>query len=234
MEEVGLTGGRVTPGVVRVADTVRRPRGSHSDFVAALLRHLDRAGFDAAPRFLGVDERGRDVLSFVPGQSPDDLRPSFSDRVLVAAARLIARYHDAVRGCDLAGREEVVCHGDLSPCNFAFADGVPVGIFDFDSAAPGSSLRELAYALFTWLNLGTDGPPLREQVRRALLMLDGYGCSPSALLVDEMIDLTAAKRDWRLAHGMDEPGGWWDVQNAWLIRNRDEFIAALTEGAAEQ
>ncbi|MFF1916255.1 hypothetical protein ACFVYE_32640 [Streptomyces sp. NPDC058239] len=38
--EIPLTGGRITKGVVRVGDTVRRPVGPHSPFVHRLLRHL--------------------------------------------------------------------------------------------------------------------------------------------------------------------------------------------------
>src|SRR5688500_11708924 len=51
--EVPLSGGRLTSGVVRVADTVRRPTGPHSPFVHRLMRHLAWVGFEAAPRLLG-------------------------------------------------------------------------------------------------------------------------------------------------------------------------------------
>ena len=72
--EIPLAGGDVTHGVVRVGDTVRRPRGPWSDAVAAYLLHLERVGFRGAPRYLGVDEHGRDVLEFVCGEVPDVLR----------------------------------------------------------------------------------------------------------------------------------------------------------------
>ncbi len=68
--EISLPRGDVTEGVVRVGDTVRRPRGRWSSSVAAYLRHLERVGFDGAPRFLGIDEQGRDVLEFVAGEVP--------------------------------------------------------------------------------------------------------------------------------------------------------------------
>ncbi|HUJ55612.1 MAG TPA: hypothetical protein VLW49_06455 [Gaiellaceae bacterium] len=34
----------------------------------ALLR-LERAGFDTGPRWLGVDEQGRDVLTWIEGET---------------------------------------------------------------------------------------------------------------------------------------------------------------------
>jgi hypothetical protein len=59
--EVPLSGGRVTPGVVRIGDTVRRPPRLNAEFVQGLLEHLTAVGFDWAPRFLGVDEKGNRV-----------------------------------------------------------------------------------------------------------------------------------------------------------------------------
>jgi hypothetical protein len=74
----------VSPGVVRVGDTVRRPIGPHTAAVHALLSYLHAAGFAGAPRPLGIDEQGREVLSFIPGTVPwpdrfDLLEPGASD-----------------------------------------------------------------------------------------------------------------------------------------------------------
>src|SRR4051794_31907272 len=66
--EVELAGGTSNHGlVVRVGDTVRRPKSPASAAVHALLRHLERVGFDGAPRLLGTDDEGREVLSFLAG-----------------------------------------------------------------------------------------------------------------------------------------------------------------------
>jgi hypothetical protein len=62
-----LGGGTLTP-VVRVGDTVRRPTGRWSWAVHALLLHLEAVGFERAPRLLGIDDAGREVLSFLPGR----------------------------------------------------------------------------------------------------------------------------------------------------------------------
>jgi len=66
-DEIPLLGGWVNVGVVRVGDTVRRPIGPNSPFVHELLDHLERVGFDSAPRFLGIDDLGREIVSFLPG-----------------------------------------------------------------------------------------------------------------------------------------------------------------------
>ena len=65
--EVPLAGGDVTAGVVRVGETVRRPTGPHSPLVHAMLEHLERVGFAGAPRYLGQDDRGREMLTYIEG-----------------------------------------------------------------------------------------------------------------------------------------------------------------------
>src|SRR5438105_3605697 len=95
VREAPLTGGRVTPGVVRVGDTVRRPMKASSDFVRSLLALLVERGFDAAPRYLGRDERDREIFTFLEGEVPVELEADLPDEALVAAARLIRCYHDA-------------------------------------------------------------------------------------------------------------------------------------------
>jgi hypothetical protein len=66
-QEMPLTGGRVLRGVVRVGSTVRRPMPADPDYVYGLLAHLERCGFEGAPRFLGVDSRGREIVSYIEG-----------------------------------------------------------------------------------------------------------------------------------------------------------------------
>lgn len=85
--EIPLLGG-VSDGLVRQAGTVRRPRGEHSAAVEVCLQHLAAAGFDAAPRFLGIDGRGRKVLNFVEGEMggrPANAR-ALTEDVLVSLA----------------------------------------------------------------------------------------------------------------------------------------------------
>ena len=92
-----MQGGRLTRGVTRVGDTVRRPASAASPFVARLLRHLESVGFDGCPRYLGGDRAGRDVFSYLPGEVPAKWR-RFPDGSVAAAARLLRRFHDATRG----------------------------------------------------------------------------------------------------------------------------------------
>jgi hypothetical protein len=184
--EVPLRGGRTTLGVVRIGKTVRRPPTPNSDFVRRLLRHLAAKGFEGSPPWLGTDEQGRDVLGYIEGEVPADLS-IHNDAILAEAALLIRRYHDHTTDlvASPAAREvgiEVVCHNDLSPCNFVFRAGLPIAIIDFDVAAPGTRANDLGYAAWLWLDLGSSDVGAVEQQRRLALFLDAY--EPGGLDVD--------------------------------------------------
>jgi hypothetical protein len=142
------TGGVNT--VLRIGNTVRRPIGAWTPAVHALLRHLETAGFSDAPRVLGIDEIGREILSFVPGQAamrpwPQILR---SDQGLIAIATLLRNYHEAVEGFEpppnavwrVPGMSwqpgMIVRHGDLGPWNTVWQDDSLMGLIDWDMAEP--------------------------------------------------------------------------------------------------
>ena len=77
----------------KVSDTVRRGTGPWTPAVHALIRHLERVGFDGAPRVLGTDERGREFLSYVPGDTAERAsREAVPQRVLAEVGRLLRRY----------------------------------------------------------------------------------------------------------------------------------------------
>lgn len=190
--EEQLAGGGTTV-VTRVGATVRRPVRSWSSAVHRLLEHLAAAGVAGVPRFLGIDEQGREILDHLDGEvghHPLGAQVR-SDTALVSAARLLRRLHDATATLPGALDDnwwlpvvepvEVVCHGDFAPYNCVFAGGETVGIFDFDAAHPGPRRWDIAYALYRFAPLTVSDEEgfgdLGEQARRARLFLDAYGCT---------------------------------------------------------
>jgi hypothetical protein len=226
MDETRLRGGRITEGVVRVGDTVRRPTKTNSPFVRDLLSYLEAQGFDGAPRYLGVDDQGRETFSYLEGDVPSELDPELSDEALIEAARLIRRFHDATAASALAGEHETVCHHDLSPCNFVFYQGRPVGIVDFDAAAPGSRVEDLGYAIFLWLNLGT-GPPPSEQARRIGLFCAAYGSVPDGRVIAAIVQAVVDNIERLKQQGRHGDVEWWSAQLDWLQRHKGELDSAL-------
>jgi Putative homoserine kinase type II (protein kinase fold) len=192
--EVLLGGGEVAGEVVRVGDTVRRPVRASTPAVHALLAHLEAAGFDGAPRALGVDDQGRQVLSYVPGTAASRPLPEYavSEETLVALARLLRRFHDAAAGfvpppgavwedgSGDDGEPEIIGHCDVTPENVVFRDGLPVALIDFDLARPVTRLFDVVTTLRHWAPIAdpVDADPRQRHLdvgRRLRLFCDAYG-----------------------------------------------------------
>lgn len=200
--EVPLSGGRITQGVVRVGDTVRRPASTASPFVTDLLGHLHDQGFTGAPRHLGRDHAGRDILTYLPGHVPARFQP-WTDQQIAAAGALLRALHDATRGSTLAGTNPVVCHHDPGPNNTVFRDALPAAFIDFDTAAPGDPLEDLGYMAWTWcITSKPDAPPVDAQAAQVRILADAYGLHAPVRshLLDAILD-----RQTRNAH-------WWRTQ----------------------
>ncbi len=174
--ETPLSGGRVTPGVVKVGDTVRRPIRGDRALQHALLTHLEKKGFSGTPRFLGIDELGREMLSFLAGDVPRDLG-YYDDSQLREAAGLLRRFHDATVDFPPVWENdaEVMCHNDWGPCNTVFRGNTPFGIIDFDAAAPGVRLWDFGHAAWLWLDIGNPEHRADEQMHRLGVFVAGYG-----------------------------------------------------------
>jgi hypothetical protein len=167
-KEVQLHGPNDLSRVFLVDGTVRRDFNFWTSTIHALLRHLEGVGFDGAPRVIGIDERGREILSFVDGVVPEWPRRPWnfrSRRALEEVAQLIRGFHDASvtfeapidaqwRGLVGAPTDgNVICHNDLGPFNVVFKRGRPIAIIDWDNASPGSRMWDVACGLWRFTPL---------------------------------------------------------------------------------
>ena len=197
LAEIPLLGGRLTPGIVRVGSTVRRPAKGNAAFVHNLLLWLEEQGFPFAPRFLGVDEQGRDILTYLSGQTWPDSGSGLSDDLLVQVARTIRNYHDLTAGSRLAHGHEIVAHHELGPHNTIFRENQLIGFIDWDDAAPGTRLRDLANAVYNYVDVSHwSNQEASEQARRIALMCAAYGWDDLIALVNDFeADLQQALRN---------------------------------------
>jgi len=149
--------------------------------VHAFLRHLETTGFDGAPRIVGTDEAGREILTFIEGDvlasgptwQPGDPTPwpswARSESCLAATAVLLRSFHDAAatfeppggavwRRCPVRalGAGEAVCHGDIGPHNTVYRDGIPVAFIDWDTVRPNDPIVEFGSAAWKYVPLGDD------------------------------------------------------------------------------
>jgi aminoglycoside phosphotransferase (APT) family kinase protein len=167
MDEEKLPGGNLG-GAVRVGETVRREAGPWTPAVGELLRHLERKGFEGAPRFLGIDEQGREVLGYIEGETVGDLLPwppwTHDDETLDQVADWLAAYHAAVEDFEppsdavwrLSARwsaDVVVGHNDAAPYNAVWRDGRLAGFIDWEFAAPVPREWDLAFVASSWVPL---------------------------------------------------------------------------------
>ncbi|HEX5403758.1 MAG TPA: phosphotransferase [Pseudonocardiaceae bacterium] len=244
MAEQLLPGGSVNH-VVRAGDTVRRRPGDRAEFVHRLLRHFEQHGWAGAPRLLGLDEQGREILTFVDGyvawQSPTERVNSIES--LTQVARLVRQFHDLTANSLLAGDQEVVCHNDLSPKNTVYRDAgailLPVALLDWDMAAPGARVHDVAHMCWQYLDLGPAVDDVDTTVRHLRVMCDAYGPVDRGRVVETIlwwqdrcwhgIEAGAAAGDAAMI-GLRDSGAAGTVRAAyeWVVAHRAELETALT------
>jgi hypothetical protein len=256
--EVPLHGGTANRGQVhRVGDTVRRPLRPSSPATHALLRHLEEVGFDGAPRVLGIDDAGREVLSYVPGEAVTAPAPAWglTDAALAGVGRLLRRFHEAAAGFDPTPytwshdvpepfRRGGVAHNDPNLDNVVFRDGVAVALIDFDLAAPGAPVWDVAAAARLWAPLRApvdiaDSRRHRE-LDRLRILVDAYGLDEQGRA--DLLVAVLESHEWMCeivrsgaADGVAGFAAYWTPEaearnlraRSWLRRNADAVAAVL-------
>ncbi|MET7823622.1 phosphotransferase [Streptomyces sp. NPDC060011] len=257
-----LVGGMANAGAVfRRGALVERPAPPNAVALHAYLRALKKHGFDAAPTPVGLSTDGREQLTFVPGDValPPYPRWVMTDAALASVGSLLRRLHESSAAVevdphvtwsdDLADPEggTMLCHNDVCPDNVVFRDGNAAALIDFDLAAPGRPLWDLAMTARYWVPMvdpesaaGFYPPGLVASVRLRILA-DSYGLSPRERgelpgAVEQATEVCRAFVARRVADGdpvyvraLAERGGWerWDRIQDWLAARRDTFTAVL-------
>lgn len=222
-----MAGGFTAP-VVRIGGTVRRRPGPWTPNVHRLMRGLRAAGVDVVPEPHGVDDEGREVVEYVPGDCPAYPMPAWvwGDDVLVQVAHAVRAIHDASAGLALpldgwrsppVEPAEVVCHGDVAPYNCVFRDGRLVALIDWDFAIPAPRGWDLGYAAYRFVSLTPPGHPdglgldAAERARRLELFCTAYGGADP----DEVVRWALARLD-RLVANASVHAPLYAADAAWL------------------
>jgi Phosphotransferase enzyme family len=259
--EQPLAGGIANAGqVVRVGPHVLRPASAHSDSIHAFLRAVRRAGFEGVSAPVGIDADGRERLVFIEGDVPVPPYPDWSqsDAALASIARLMRGLHDAARdfeprGCtwdgslaDPAGGT-VVCHNDVELSNVVFRDGIAVALLDFEFAAPGRPVYDLAQLGRLCVPIDDEFDQARlgwqpaDRPARLRLVADAYGLDRderAELLtaMDDAIDRIEAAARRGVEAGDPNAVALWNRtggserharRRRWWADHHDEFAVAL-------
>lgn len=261
MQEHDLDGGIANAGnVAWVGAHVLPPASPHARSIHAFLRVLRSAGFEGAAFPVGIDEYGRERLVFIEGEVPVPPLPGMEPirRRAGVGRRLLRGLHDAASGFDARGLTwddalgdprggTVICHNDLELSNVVFRDGVVVATIDFEFAAPGRPVYDLAQFARLCVPLDDDLDQARlgwqpaDGPARIRLVADAYGLDRNGraeLLTDmgDAIDRIEAAVRRSIEAGDPNTISLWnrtggsaryDRRRSWWTNHHDQFAAAL-------
>jgi Ser/Thr protein kinase RdoA (MazF antagonist) len=257
VQETPLAGGKLN-AVVRIGATVHRPAGSWTPTVHALLRHVRARGFTLGPEPLGFDAEGREVLSYLDGNTVSTAIPwpdwVWQEDLLAEVGRAAARYHEAAADFRPTGlvpwhwgaaelqADEVVCHNDLAPYNVVVSGGRLRGIIDWDLVFPGTIRSELAFVAWQWVPL--QDPHIASMFgwqdrrglgRRLRILLDGYGLTDRSGFIDDVIVRIRQNRDVIVRRAREGVQAYVDLERQGHVAGMNRAIDFLSyEGATLQ
>lgn len=184
-EETKFESGESAAEVVKVGDTVRRSLGENSDRVHKIYKALESAGFDLSPKFLGIDEKNREIISLIPGKNISN--PTL--QIAKEAVKALRRFHDILAATELKETSETICHRDFAPWNVLESGGHVVGIIDFDDSYPGRRITDLVYACWVFLDLGKENSSKsnEEQISNIKVLVEAYGPIDVSDFIAEML-----------------------------------------------
>jgi hypothetical protein len=261
VDEEPLAGGVANArSVTRDGHDVLRPSNPYTPSIHRFLSAVRDAGFDGASMPVGIDEDGRERLGFIEGDVPLPPYPEWAqlDSVLVSIAALMRRFHDASRTFDATGltwsREmadpeggPTICHNDVCLENVVFRHGVAVGLVDFDFAAPGRPVYDLAQMARMCVPIDDDVNAARlgwqpaDRPARLRLVTDAAGLdrvsrhelfttlSDSIARGGECVRRRVAAGDRNFIEMWNEMGGAerFDRRRRWWIEHNETFRNAL-------
>ena len=262
--EDGESAAGMINAVTRLGDTIRRPTGRWTPAVHSLLRYiektelektgLEKTGLAEIPRVLGVDGQGREMLTYLPGEVANRPWPAVlrTESGLAQVGAFLKRYRAAV--ADYVPPEDsewyvpglrwqpgqTLCHGDMAPWNTLWRDGKFTGLIDWDFAAPGEPLDDIAQFAWhgiplrgsLWRQAGFDAEPdLRARLEA---LCAAYGAEPVEVIAAlSRLQVQQIRRISRFGESGMAPWAFFKEQgfaaeiqeeNGWLQRNRSRIL----------
>jgi aminoglycoside phosphotransferase (APT) family kinase protein len=245
--------------VIREGDTVVRPAGLYDEATITLLRALAVTDL-SAPVPVGVSDDGGRVFEWIEGDVGVPPFPAWvmTDQALASAGRLLRCYHQAVTTVELPSglrwSDEmadpdggpIICHNDVCPENVVYRRGQAVALLDFDFAAPGRPLWDLAQMARMWSplrprDLVVKGMEQLDPFHRLTVLAEAYGLPQSDhaefveaiveswRLADQFLRRRLAAREPAFIRSWEPLGGERALEtiSAWFTDHRDAMVTAL-------
>jgi hypothetical protein len=258
-----LPGGVANAGaVVRTGRQVRRPLPSNATTLHALLRFIRASSDVEAPLPVAIEDQV-EVVEYLPGDVALAPYPGWanSERALETLGGLLRRFHDATTTWEIPAAASwspeladpaggpVICHNDVCIENVVFRDGRAAALLDFDFAAPGRRVWDVAQAARYWIPLTDPELPaaadrgVTDPIGRLRRFVDAYGLETDArrqfvevVLEAErgarrFVEAQAARGAVGFAEMWDEAAARrFDRKMAWIDRQAESIENALVAG----
>ena len=261
MDEILLGGVANAGGVVRRGEFVVRPSNPYSKSVHAFLRGLRSEGFEGASMPVEIQADGLERLIFIEGDVPVPPYPAWAqtDDALASIAALMQSFHRAssqVHGGPGTWSDELadpqggtmICHNDVCMENVVFRDGRAIALLDFDFAAPGRPIFDLAACARMCVPIDDDlsasrrgfeaaDRPLRLRLVADTYRLDARGRHELIEHLDrsmrgggEFVQRRVDAGDPNFLAMLEEMGGMerYDRRQHWWEESRHAFVGALS------
>jgi thiamine kinase-like enzyme len=221
--EIALEGGRVTSSVTRKGNYVYRACCSNSPFVHKILKWIESKDSTIIPHFIGINDDGREIITFLEGQAPKDLG-DFSEKQLFEAGKLIKYLHIILADYPDCKKGQTVCHNDLSPCNFMFINDIPYAVFDWDAAAIGDPMDDLAYAVWMWCDIGNLEQSVEKVNAKIKNMIQGYDAKQFDIKNKIINQIDRVGRSmWPTQEQTGNVRSWTNACKEWIVNNANIF-----------
>jgi hypothetical protein len=256
-----LAGGVANAGqVIRQGDFVLRPSNPYSETIHAFLTALRSKGFTGASLPVEVQSDGCERLIFIEEDVPVPPFPAWAQTndALESIAKLMLSFHKASARVEISAdtwsdemadpdRGPIICHNDVCLENVVFQDGKAIGLLDFDFAAPGRPIYDLAAFVRMCVPVDDDvsaertGWSSADRPARVRLVADTYGLNEAGsqellMHLDRSINEGGTFVKHRVEAGdpnfirmLEDMGGMerYERRRRWWEVNRHRFVAAL-------
>ena len=260
MDEILLGGVANAGSVVRKGDFVLRPSNPNTEAVHAFLRGLRSAGFEGASLPIEIQADGRERLLFIEGDVAVPPFPAWvqTDHALSSIAALMKSFHEVSSRLPVIPAKwsdeladpcggTMICHNDVCFENVVFRDGEAVALLDFDFAAPGRPLFDLAVFARMCVPIDDDLSASRlgfkdlDRPARLRLVAETYGLDDEARhslveLLDPPMESGGSFVQRRVEAGdpnfirmLEEMAGMerYDCRLRWWQASRETFVRAI-------
>lgn len=220
----------------------------------ALLMHLESVGFRGAPRSFGWDDAGRHLVEYVPGIRADSGRAPDGALDPARIGTFLRDMHDALESFEppedaqwFAGLpapgDDLIVHQDIAPSNIVIREDGSLVAIDWDAAAPGTRLWDLAHAAHSFAPLYSADTDLADAADRLRALIDGYGLDAAGR--EELLPLLAMRSERMYEYLADMVGTgespwielWdrgvgavWHRDAVWIRAHEADWRRALLDG----